>query len=120
MSELENICTIILLVICDNLISNVLKRHTYKKCKIAGLLVNLLCCSYFRNMAARPQLRGFLASNLKRDFTLAITVALTGLLSYKFLVQEPRKRRYEEYYKYGLFIALSLILFGLFLYTRLL
>ncbi|KAK2152868.1 hypothetical protein LSH36_316g08061 [Paralvinella palmiformis] len=50
-------------------------------------------------MAARPQLRGFLASNLKRDFTLAITVALTGLLSYKFLVQEPRKRRYEEYYK---------------------
>lgn len=47
----------------------------------------------------KPVLRGHLQNSIKRNLILAIGMAVTGALSYKFLIAEPRKQKYANFYK---------------------
>lgn len=48
---------------------------------------------------AKPQLRGHLHDAMKRALWQSGGVALATALAYKYLVAEPRKRRYAEFYR---------------------
>ncbi|XP_064605924.1 cytochrome c oxidase subunit 6C-like [Liolophura sinensis] len=48
---------------------------------------------------AKPQLRGLLKSRVKRDFGIAFAFSAVCTVAYKFLVNEPRKAKYAEFYK---------------------
>lgn len=48
---------------------------------------------------AKPELRGHAQRYVRRHLIGAITCALTGAIAWKYLVAEPRKRRYAEFYK---------------------
>nr|CAD7203650.1 unnamed protein product [Timema douglasi] len=47
----------------------------------------------------KPQLRGLLASSIKFHLPIAIVVSIASGVAFQFLVCEPRKRRYAEFYK---------------------
>lgn len=48
---------------------------------------------------AKPQLRGHLNDALKRSLWEAGIAAFATGLAYKYLIAEPRKRRYAEFYR---------------------
>ena len=48
---------------------------------------------------AKPQLRGLLETQIKKHLIIAVTLGIACGAAYKFLVAEPRKRRYAEFYK---------------------
>nr|CAD7410468.1 unnamed protein product [Timema cristinae] len=47
----------------------------------------------------KPQLKGLLASSIKFHLPIAIIVSIASGVAFQFLVCEPRKRRYAEFYK---------------------
>lgn len=47
----------------------------------------------------KPQLRGLLHSQIKRTLIIAIGLSIVAGVAQKFLVSEPRKRQYAEFYK---------------------
>nr|AID68561.1 mitochondrial cytochrome C oxidase subunit 6C [Cerebratulus lacteus] len=46
----------------------------------------------------KPQLRGLLKSQLIRDAPVAFIVSAGATLAYKFLITDPRKEKYAEFY----------------------
>lgn len=46
----------------------------------------------------KPQLRGLLQSNIKRNLVVAVTVATAAAFAQKFIVNEPRKELYRKFY----------------------
>ncbi|XP_076440377.1 cytochrome c oxidase subunit 6C-1-like [Babylonia areolata] len=48
---------------------------------------------------ARPQLRGFLKSNLKKNFIIATAVSFISTVAWRVIVCDSRKARYAEFYK---------------------
>jgi len=49
--------------------------------------------------AAKPQLRGLLASNLKRQVIVAAVLGVGSVIAVKHFVKDARLKRYEEFYK---------------------
>lgn len=47
----------------------------------------------------KPQLRGLLHSQIKKTLIIAIGMSLVCGAAYKFLVSEPRKQKYANFYK---------------------
>ncbi|XP_054153586.1 cytochrome c oxidase subunit 6C-like [Oppia nitens] len=47
---------------------------------------------------AKPQLRGYAQRYVRRHLIGAITLSMVGAIAWKYLVAEPRKRRYAEFY----------------------
>nr|XP_056710751.1 cytochrome c oxidase subunit 6C-2 [Euleptes europaea] len=50
-------------------------------------------------LLAKPQMRGLLASRLKKHIVIAFMFSFGCAALYKFGVAEPRKRAYAEFYK---------------------
>ncbi|GFY74663.1 cytochrome c oxidase subunit 6C [Trichonephila inaurata madagascariensis] len=48
---------------------------------------------------AKPQLRGLFRSYLQKHLTIAIVSGIAGSIAWKFLVMDPRKKAYAEFYK---------------------
>ncbi|XP_075729537.1 cytochrome c oxidase subunit 6C-like [Rhipicephalus microplus] len=48
---------------------------------------------------ARPQFHGLLKSYLRKHITIALTLAAAGGVAWRFIVANPRKQRYAEFYK---------------------
>ncbi|KAG5681076.1 hypothetical protein PVAND_010542 [Polypedilum vanderplanki] len=48
---------------------------------------------------AKPQLRGLLASQIKKNLIVAGVIVTVLVTSTKFLRNEPRKKAYAEFYK---------------------
>ncbi|KAK3601480.1 hypothetical protein CHS0354_027623 [Potamilus streckersoni] len=48
---------------------------------------------------AKPQLRGLLSSQIKRDFLQAVAFTTVTCLAWRYLVQIPRKNRVHEFQK---------------------
>ncbi|KAJ8925888.1 hypothetical protein NQ315_009740 [Exocentrus adspersus] len=48
---------------------------------------------------SKPQLRGLLQSQIKKNLILAIAVASAAAVAQKFLLNDRRKNRYAEFYK---------------------
>lgn len=46
-----------------------------------------------------PQLRGIVHRRMMTDIVQAIGIAFAAGLSWRYLYSEPKKRRYENYYK---------------------
>lgn len=53
---------------------------------------------------AKPQLRGHAAAFIRRHLIISISLSVVAGLAYKFLVGEPRKRRYAEFNAYDLIL----------------
>jgi len=49
---------------------------------------------------AKPQLRGLLASSLKKQVVIAGVLGVVSVLAVKHFVQDARLKRYEEFYKH--------------------
>ena len=49
---------------------------------------------------AKPELRGHASRYMRRHLAIAISLSVAAGVAYKYLVGEPRKRRYAEFYKY--------------------
>lgn len=47
----------------------------------------------------KPQLRGLLHSQIKKNLIVAIGLSVVFGVAYKFAVSEPRKQKYAEFYK---------------------
>ncbi|KAG7999363.1 Cytochrome c oxidase subunit 6C-1 [Nibea albiflora] len=47
----------------------------------------------------KPMMRGMLAKRLRIQLPLAFLVSFSTAMAYKFLVADPRKRAYAEFYK---------------------
>ncbi|XP_053251529.1 cytochrome c oxidase subunit 6C [Podarcis raffonei] len=47
----------------------------------------------------KPQMRGLLASRLRKHIVVAFLFSMGCAAGYKFGVAEPRKRAYAEFYK---------------------
>ncbi|XP_034982019.1 cytochrome c oxidase subunit 6C [Zootoca vivipara] len=47
----------------------------------------------------KPQMRGLLASRLRKHIVVAFLFSMSCAAGYKFGVAEPRKRAYAEFYK---------------------
>lgn len=52
------------------------------------------------SVASKPQLRGILHTQIKKNIVGAITLSIICGAAYKFLVADVRKRRYAEFYRY--------------------
>ena len=50
---------------------------------------------------AKPELRGHAQRFIRRHLISAVTLSFVGALAWKYLVAEPRKTRYAEFYKYS-------------------
>ncbi|XP_015261343.1 PREDICTED: cytochrome c oxidase subunit 6C [Gekko japonicus] len=50
-------------------------------------------------LLAKPQMRGLLASRLKKHLVVLSILSLGIIVGFKFGVSEPRKRAYAEFYK---------------------
>ncbi|KAG8224004.1 hypothetical protein J437_LFUL001081, partial [Ladona fulva] len=48
---------------------------------------------------SKPQMRGLLNSQITRNLVGALVCSIGAGLAFKFLVGEPRKKRYIEFYK---------------------
>lgn len=48
---------------------------------------------------AKPQMRGLLRSHLKLHLSIAAVGSVLSALAFKYLVAEPRKKAYAEFYK---------------------
>lgn len=51
----------------------------------------------------RPQLKGHHAAFMKRHLYIGIAVAIAGTVLAKLLINDPRKRAYAEFHKYGFY-----------------
>ena len=51
---------------------------------------------------AAPQMRGLVISKLKRDLVITAVISTACVLGYKYGIQNPRIKRYEEFQKYDL------------------
>lgn len=49
---------------------------------------------------AKPELRGYTSRFLRRHVLIGLGVGFASAMAYKFLVGEPRKRRYAEFYRF--------------------
>ena len=49
--------------------------------------------------AVKPQLRGLLHKQIKRDMVMTAIVSLTGGAMWWFLVALPKRRAYDNFYK---------------------
>ncbi|KAJ6639548.1 Cytochrome c oxidase subunit 6C [Pseudolycoriella hygida] len=49
--------------------------------------------------AGRPVLKGLNNAQIRKNITVAIVLSITSMFAYKFLVNEPKKRDYAEFYK---------------------
>lgn len=47
----------------------------------------------------RPQLKGLHNATIRRNLTVSIALAFGCMFAYKFLVNDPKKRDYAEFYK---------------------
>lgn len=47
----------------------------------------------------RPVLKGLHTATIKRNITAALGLSFACMFAYKFLVNEPKKRTYAEFYK---------------------
>nr|CAD7592678.1 unnamed protein product [Timema genevievae] len=63
---------------------------TRRRCGMSGSVVAKL---------PKPQLKGLLAASIKFHLPIAIFVSIASGIAFKFLVCEPRKQRYAEFYK---------------------
>ncbi|XP_054841277.1 cytochrome c oxidase subunit 6C [Eublepharis macularius] len=50
-------------------------------------------------LLVKPQMRGLLASRLRKHMIIAFIISFGCASLYKFGVTEPRKRAYAEFYK---------------------
>ncbi|NEU33535.1 hypothetical protein GN156_22910 [bacterium LRH843] len=48
---------------------------------------------------AKPVMRRMLYTQTKKDLVIAIAASVATGVAYKFLVAEPRKQRYAEFYR---------------------
>jgi len=55
--------------------------------------------SQITSKLAKPQLRGYFKRSIRFHLTLASILSLSGGMAYKYLIAEPRKRKYIEFYK---------------------
>ncbi|KAL8181851.1 UNVERIFIED_CONTAM: Cytochrome c oxidase subunit 6C [Gekko kuhli] len=70
--------------------TSILKRNLYSGGKLSTMSSALL---------AKPQMRGLLASRLKKHL-IAVSILSVGIIfGFKFGVSDPRKRAYAEFYK---------------------
>ena len=69
--------------------------------KIKFLLYKLTCLVVTK-MA--PVLRNLLRRQTQRDFVIAAVLSAVAPITWYFTVQYPRKKRYEEFYKYEMFL----------------
>lgn len=65
--------------------------------------------------AAKPQLRGLLASQIKKNLIGMSIVSIGAALTYKVLVCDRRKQRYADFYKQVSFVLQIFVLFILIL-----
>lgn len=49
---------------------------------------------------AKPQLRGLLTSQIKRNLVGMMVTSVTAALLYKIFIGDRRKQRYIDFYKY--------------------
>ncbi|XP_046413487.1 cytochrome c oxidase subunit 6C [Neodiprion fabricii] len=49
--------------------------------------------------AAKPQLRGLLATSMKKHGIMTLIVGLGTAFAFKFLYADPKKQRYADFYK---------------------
>lgn len=47
----------------------------------------------------RPQLKGLHNATIRKNITVAIVLSFAGMFAYKFLVNDPKKQKYAEFYK---------------------
>lgn len=47
----------------------------------------------------KPQLRGLLHSQIKTNLYVGIGLCIIGGVAWKFLISDPRKARFAEFYK---------------------
>ena len=59
----------------------------------------MICVALSDKMSAAPQLRGLLASSTKKHLWGMIICTAITVTSFKFLVVDKRKRKYEDFYK---------------------
>ena len=48
---------------------------------------------------AKPQMRGLLTDQIKKHLVAASVLSVSTMLAYKFLVADPRKATYAEFYR---------------------
>lgn len=48
---------------------------------------------------ARPILKGLNNATIRKNLTVAIVLSFAGMFAYKFIVNDPKKRDYAEFYK---------------------
>ncbi|KAG5334093.1 COX6C oxidase, partial [Acromyrmex charruanus] len=48
---------------------------------------------------AKPQLRGLLTSQIKKNLVSMLVISISAGLAYKIFVADKRKKRYAEFYK---------------------
>ncbi|KAH7975610.1 hypothetical protein HPB52_003703 [Rhipicephalus sanguineus] len=56
-------------------------------------------CGIMSSQLARPQFHGLLKSYLRKHITIALTLSAAGGIAWRFLVANPRKQRYADFYK---------------------
>lgn len=66
-------------------------------------------------IAKAPQLKGRHADFMKKHLTIGISLSITMMVLVKFIVNEPRKKGYAEYYKYVSQITALILFISLFL-----
>ncbi|GFQ93777.1 COX6C domain-containing protein [Trichonephila clavata] len=66
---------------------------------VSGSRVVLAMSSSAVQKLAKPQLRGLFRSYLQKHLTIAIVSGIAGSIVWKFLVMDPRKKAYAEFYK---------------------
>lgn len=49
---------------------------------------------------AKPQMRGLFSSYMKKHFLIGFAFTISCGLAWKYLVMEPKKKKYAEFYKY--------------------
>lgn len=49
--------------------------------------------------SARPILKGLHNATIKKNLTVAIALSFVGMFAYKFIVNDPKKQVYAEFYK---------------------
>lgn len=49
---------------------------------------------------AKPQLRGLLKSQIKKNLVGMMVISVTGAVLFKIFVVDKRKQRYADFYKY--------------------
>ncbi len=51
---------------------------------------------------AKPQMRGLLTDQIKKNLVIATVLSFTTMFAYKFMVADKRKQAYAEFYRYDL------------------